>query len=375
MNEILLILLISFLLITIVIIVIMMLQKNERKDTGSTMKVLPNSLVYNKHIANSIKDAKNSIYIYFQMLRPSKAGKFPNLINSALKERIEKGDIEIYILTAKEYDRIAGAYELNDILLNSKVYFSDKLRMTDFRYTLIDKNKAIIGLNKAGELLSAKYNPSDTWVEITSLKLGEILAKNYFETKTNSSSYDEYMSDVVERYTDGKKENIPIASQQLNVPIKEISNYFKEISTFSDNTTNMENKKFDVFMAYNVKDKQAIIKIYNLLRSKNINPWLDKKQLPPGRWFQDIMQTAVDNVKTAAIFIGINGLGKWEELELRAFISKCVEENIPVIPVLLPTVSNIPRNLLFLKELNLVHFKTNDDPEALENLIWGITAK
>ena len=63
-------------------------------------------------------------------------------------------------------------------------------------------------------------------------------------------------------------------------------------------------------------------------------------------------------------------------MELRSFISRCVEADIPVIPVLLPNVDNIPENLLFLKELNWVKFSQSiDDKQALDNLEWGITGK
>lgn len=63
-------------------------------------------------------------------------------------------------------------------------------------------------------------------------------------------------------------------------------------------------------------------------------------------------------------------------MELRTFISQIIGAGLPVIPVLLPGVSNIPEDLIFLKELNWVHFSSGiDDAEALDNLEWGITGK
>ena len=111
-----------------------------------------------------------------------------------------------------------------------------------------------------------------------------------------------------------------------------------------------------------------------MLKRRGLNPWLDTEQVPPGRWFQDFIQEAIPKAKSAAIFIGPKGLGKWQTLELRAFISECVEDDIPVIPVLLPGVQSVPRKLGFLRELNWVRFeKTIDDDEALDRLEWGIT--
>ncbi len=132
---------------------------------------------------------------------------------------------------------------------------------------------------------------------------------------------------------------------------------------------------FDVFLAHNHNDKHQIETIAIKLRQHELNPWFDKEQIPPGRWFQDIIQQAISEVKSAAIFIGTNGLGKWQIAELRLFINKCLDNGLPVIPVLLPGVNEIPEDLLFLKELKLVEFKKIDDTEALENLIWGITGK
>jgi hypothetical protein len=132
--------------------------------------------------------------------------------------------------------------------------------------------------------------------------------------------------------------------------------------------------KFDVFLAHNSTDKPQVEAIGKELKRRNLKIWIDKEQIPPGRWFQDVIQKAIPKVKSAAIFIGPQGLGKWQAVELRSFISQCVERNIPIIPVLLPGVIGLPEELLFLKELNWVQFKEKiDEVEALDNLEWGIT--
>ncbi|MDJ0795339.1 MAG: toll/interleukin-1 receptor domain-containing protein [Calothrix sp. MO_167.B12] len=138
----------------------------------------------------------------------------------------------------------------------------------------------------------------------------------------------------------------------------------------------MSTDNFDVFLAHNSLDKPQVEVINEELKQRGLKPWLDKEQIPPGRWFQDVIQKAIPNVKSAAIFIGVKGLGKWQALELRSFISLCVEADIPVIPVLLPGVDNIPENLLFLQELHWVRFFEGvDEVDALNNLIWGITGE
>lgn len=134
--------------------------------------------------------------------------------------------------------------------------------------------------------------------------------------------------------------------------------------------------EYDVFLAHNSADKPQVEAICRALRQRGLNPWLDKEKIPPGRWFQDVIQQAIRNVKSAAIFIGSKGLGRWQIVELRTFISQCVEREIPVIPVLLPQVERIPEEIVFLKEFNWVRFgKDIEDTEALDNLEWGITGK
>jgi GTPase SAR1 family protein len=137
-----------------------------------------------------------------------------------------------------------------------------------------------------------------------------------------------------------------------------------------------ETRQFDVFLAHKSSEKHHVARIAEHLKKRRLNPWLDKEQIPPGRWFQDLIQRAIPNVRSAAICIGSGGLGKWQAIELRAFVSQCVERSLPVIPVLLPGVSDIPGDLAFLRELSWVRFsKTVNDQSALDDLVWGITGK
>ncbi len=114
--------------------------------------------------------------------------------------------------------------------------------------------------------------------------------------------------------------------------------------------------QFDVFLAHNSQDKPQVRAIARELRHRGLKYWIDEEQIPPGRSFQEVIQQAIPNVKSAAIFIGSRGLGNWQAMELRILISQSVEADIPVIPVLLPGVETIPEHLSFLKQLNWVRF-------------------
>ncbi|HEY5706736.1 MAG TPA: CHASE2 domain-containing protein [Terrimicrobiaceae bacterium] len=133
---------------------------------------------------------------------------------------------------------------------------------------------------------------------------------------------------------------------------------------------------YDVFLAHNTQDKRAVLAVATALKQRGLSPWIDVEQVPPGQWFQDVIGLAILRVKSTAIFLGPGGLGRWQTLELRAFVSQCVERQIPIIPVLLPGVDEIPQTLVFLRELNWVSFHgSTDEPEALDRLVWGITGQ
>jgi TIR domain len=134
-------------------------------------------------------------------------------------------------------------------------------------------------------------------------------------------------------------------------------------------------KKFDVFLAHNSEDKDFVKSVAKQLRRIGMNPWLDVEQISPGTKFQSALQSAISNTKSAAIFIGSHGTGKWQDEEIPAIHSRAVEEGIIVIPILLPGTISLPENLLFLKERNYVIFKSQDDVSALYMLKWGITQK
>jgi small GTP-binding protein len=132
--------------------------------------------------------------------------------------------------------------------------------------------------------------------------------------------------------------------------------------------------EFDAFLAHNSRDKEVLEVLAEKLRDEGLNPWLDSEQIPPGRWFQEIIQDAMKKVGAAVIVIGEWGLGRWQALELRGFISRCIELDIPVIPTLLPGGS-IPSEVSpFLQELQVVEFrKSVNEQDAFASLVWGIT--
>lgn len=139
---------------------------------------------------------------------------------------------------------------------------------------------------------------------------------------------------------------------------------------------NHQQPQFDIFLAHNSVDKPQVRTIAKELKYCGLSPWLDEEQIRPGTAFQDEIQKAILQVKSAAIFIGPLRIGKWQAFEIKAFVSRCINKGIPVIPVLLPGVSEISEELILLQELKWVAFTNGvDDYEALDKLKWGVTGQ
>ena len=133
-----------------------------------------------------------------------------------------------------------------------------------------------------------------------------------------------------------------------------------------------KHETFDVFMCHNSEDKPAVLAMNARLQDRGIKTWLDEEQLPPGRFWQDILEEQIGSVKTAAIFVGNSGIGPWQHMEIRGFLQEFVRRKCPVIPVILQECPNVPQLPLFLSQLTWVDFRKKA-PDPFDRLLWGIT--
>ncbi len=131
---------------------------------------------------------------------------------------------------------------------------------------------------------------------------------------------------------------------------------------------------FDVFLCHNDRDKPQVKQIGSKLKQLGILPWLDEWELRPGLPWQDALERQIGCVKSAAVFVGGEGVGPWQHQELAAFLRKFVNQGSPVIPVLLPEAPSEPDLPLFLDGMTWVDFRETD-PDPMDRLVWGITGK
>jgi len=133
-------------------------------------------------------------------------------------------------------------------------------------------------------------------------------------------------------------------------------------------------KDFDVFLCHNSEDKPAVKIIGEQLKELGILPWLDEWELRPGLPWRRALEEQIKSIKAAAVFIGKNNIGPWQDTEIDAFLRQFVKRECPVIPVLLPDCKQEPTLPIFLEGMMWVDFR-QPEPDPMRQLIWGITGE
>lgn len=130
---------------------------------------------------------------------------------------------------------------------------------------------------------------------------------------------------------------------------------------------------FDIFLSYNSQDRAAVREIYRDLRQRGLRPWLDEEELVPGHPWQEGLEAVIGTIRAASVLIGKDGLGPWEDRELRAFLEEFVRRRVPIIPVLLPEAPEKPELPIFLRAFKWVDMRPGINKSQLDLLVWGIT--
>ena len=131
---------------------------------------------------------------------------------------------------------------------------------------------------------------------------------------------------------------------------------------------------FDVFLCHNSKDKTVVKTLGEQLKARGLLPWVDEWEFRPGFPWQKTLEAEIDKIKSAAVFIGPQGFGPWQDMEIDAFLRKFVSRKCPVIPVILEGCEGLPKLPVFLEGMMWVDFRRKE-PDPMEQLIWGITGE
>lgn len=127
--------------------------------------------------------------------------------------------------------------------------------------------------------------------------------------------------------------------------------------------------QYDVYLSYGDRDKKEVHTLADRLAQQGLRVFLDR-DLKPGTKWPEALQAALERSRTAAVFFGPTGLGRWQSEEVAALGS--LSQSRPVIPVLLPGAeeSRLPR---LLSDRKWVDFRGGlDDEKAFQDLLRGI---
>lgn len=132
---------------------------------------------------------------------------------------------------------------------------------------------------------------------------------------------------------------------------------------------------FDVFLCHNSADKPTVLQLAEELVARGLRVWLDVKELIPGRPWQEALEAILQTAKSAAVLVAKDGVGPWQDREVRACLDEFVRRELPVIPVLLPEAPQKPEFPLFLRAFTWVDLREGITREGIDQLVWGITGQ
>ena len=152
-----------------------------------------------------------------------------------------------------------------------------------------------------------------------------------------------------------------------------------DLTTFSSEVLERANRvsaeSFDVFLAYDSRDRVDALQLARALRGRGLRVWIDDRELPAGRSFQEEIHRRLVSIPAVVVCLGPDGAGPWQSMEiLTAFNLYTVRGRPIVIPTFLPGAEPSDDNPPFIGNLSNVIFRKpiEQDEEALERLLASI---
>lgn len=130
-------------------------------------------------------------------------------------------------------------------------------------------------------------------------------------------------------------------------------------------------RSFDVFLCYNRVDKSRVNEIAQSLKKHGILPWLDERDLTPSTAYINELEKVIESLPAAAIFLGSQGIGKFQSMEIEAIVAQRNNRHIRIVPVFLPEAPLEASFSLFVRLNQWVDFRISE-PDPIDMLIAGV---
>ena len=135
-----------------------------------------------------------------------------------------------------------------------------------------------------------------------------------------------------------------------------------------------DNKK--IFLSFNSKDRDEVSQIYENLKAKGFQPWLDKADLEPGQRWRKALEHEIEASDVFVAFVGADGFGPWQdkEWEYAVYLNESDGRPEKVFTVVLMSAkgtADLPGLTKLYHTLDL-----SDDPyNAMDELVAAIQGK
>jgi len=93
-----------------------------------------------------------------------------------------------------------------------------------------------------------------------------------------------------------------------------------------------------------------------------------------GDLWQKVLEKQLKSIRSAVVFIGPNGPGPWQDLEVMALLQQFGKPGRRIIPVILEGRKGSPRFPLFLGVWHAVDMR-EPKPDPFQQLVGGITGE
>ncbi len=127
---------------------------------------------------------------------------------------------------------------------------------------------------------------------------------------------------------------------------------------------------YDVLLVHLPSDRPAVLKVGEWLEEQGLLPWIDAWQgrtpLQGG-----VLDPRLDTIKAAAVVIGKDSSGPWEDPATDELLQILHQRRIPLIPVALPPCELLPYMPEFLDPEDLVDFRLQS-PDPMLALIASV---
>ena len=93
----------------------------------------------------------------------------------------------------------------------------------------------------------------------------------------------------------------------------------------SPNQPDQSNGRRDLFLSYNSRDREVVMRLHELLRQRSVKTFLDRNDLMPGMPWQRELEQAISRARAVAVLIGVEGIGAWQRPEKELALDRQVD--------------------------------------------------